>query len=199
MAYNCGEGRLEKAIKKAGSDELSILVDDRDKYLPLETREYIKKILLVAMIGESIALDFTPQTSLSAKDLLQVEVIGGTKLSELAKMIEMKSSQLLKLNKQFKKGVVPKEKPLYKVTIPEEKMFLFYLRYELPEEKKSFKPHLTSHYVSLGDTLESIAKQYHSSSEEIKTANQLQDDFLTLDILLIIPVSQKRFEETLKD
>ncbi len=199
MAYNCGEGRLEKAIQKAGSDELSILVDNGAKYLPLETRDYIKKILLVAMIGESITLDFTPETSLSSKDLLQVEVLGGTDLRVLAKIIEMKPSQLLKLNKQFKKGVIPKEKPLYKVTIPEEKIFLFYLRYEIPEEKKSFKPHLISHYVSLGETLESIAKQHHSSSEEIKTANQLQDDFLTLDTLLVIPVSQKRFEETLKD
>ena len=78
-------------------------------------------------------------------------------------------------------------------------MILFYLRYELPEEKKSFKPHLISHYVSLGDTLESIANQYHSSSEEIKTANQLKDDFLTLDTLLVIPVSQSLFEKTLKD
>ncbi len=199
MAYNCGEGRLEKAIKKAGSDELSILIGDRQKYLPLETREYIKKILLVAMIGESITLDFSPEPYLSTKGLFQVEVLGGTVLSDLAKMIEMKSSQLLRLNKQFKKGVIPKEKAVYNVTIPEEKMILFYLKYELPEEKKSFKPHLISHYVSLGDTLESIAKQYHSSSEEIKTANLLKDDFLTLDTLLVIPVSQSLFEKTLKD
>ncbi len=195
IAYNCGEGRLEKAIKKAGSDELSILIDDRDKYLPLETREYIKKILLVSMIGESMTLDFAPLV----KDILQVEVLGGTKLRELAKMIEMDSSQLLNLNKQFKEGVVPKEKPVYNVTIPEEKMIAFYLRYEVPAEKKSIKPHLISHYVSLGETLENIAKEYHSSVEEIKAANQLNDDFLILDTLLVIPVSQGLFEETLKD
>ncbi len=199
MAYNCGEGRLEKAIKKAGSDELSILVDDRHKYLPLETREYIKKILLVAMVGESTTLDFAPKQYLSTKNLLQVEVLGGTKLRELAKIIKMKPSQLLSLNKQFKEGMVPKDKPVYNVTIPEEKMILFYLRYELPEEKKSIKPHLISHYVSLGETLESIAKQYHSSTEEIKAANRLSDDFLILDTLLVIPVSQGLFEKTLKD
>ena len=197
MAYNCGEGRLAKAIKKAGSDALSVLVDDRDKYLPLETREYIKKILLIAMIGESMTLDFAP----SRKEILQVEVQGGTKLSQLAKIIEMEPSQLLSLNKQFKKGVVPKEKRTYKLTIPEEKMIIFYLRYELldelPEEKKSVKPHLISHYVSLGETLEIIAKKYDSSSEEIKTANRISDDFLILDTLLVIPVSQALFEETL--
>lgn len=199
MAYNCGEGRLSKAIKKADSDELSILLNDKDKYLPLETREYIKKILLVAMIGESTTLDFASGQYMFAKELLQVEVLGGMKLGELAKLIEMKPSKLLSLNKQFKDGVIPKEKRIYKVTIPEEKMILFYLRYELPEEKKSIKPHLLSHYVSLGETLESIAKQYHSSTEEIKTANQLSDDFLILDTLLVIPVSQEMFEKTLRD
>ena len=199
MAYNCGEGRLEKAIKKAGSDELSILVDDRDKYLPLETREYIKKILLVAMIGESITLDFGSGQYSFTDDILQVEVLGGTKLRELAKLIEMKPSRLVALNKQFKNAIVPKKNPMYKITIPEEKMVAFYLRYELPEEKKSIKPHLISHYVRLGETLENIAKEYHSSVEEIKAANQLSDDFLILDTLLVIPVSQGLFEKTLKD
>jgi len=78
-------------------------------------------------------------------------------------------------------------------------MILFYLRYELPEEQKSIKPYLVSHYVGLGETLEVIAKQYHSSTEEIKTVNKLNDNFLILDTLLVIPVSQELFEETLKD
>ncbi len=197
MAFNCGEGRMKKAIEKAKSDELSILLNSNDKYLPLETREYIKKILLVAMIGESMSIDF-PSDYTSTKDFLQVNVSGGTKLTELAKILEMKPSKLLILNKQFKKGIVPKEKTLYRITIPEDKMILFYLRYELNEvreEKKSIRPYLISHYVSLGDTLEHIAKQYSSSIYEIKAANYLNDDSLMLDMLLVIPVSQEFFEE----
>ncbi len=199
MAYNCGEGRLQEAIKKADSDELAILLDSSDKYLPLETREYIKKILLVAMIGEGSILDFSNEPYASPKGFLQVEVSGGTKLRELAKLIKMKPSQFLSLNKQFKNGLVPETKPVYSVTIPEEKMILFYLRYEFTEGKKSIKPHLASHYVKLGETLENIAKEYHASVEEIKTANQLSDDFLVLDTLLVIPVSQEFFEKSLKD
>jgi membrane-bound lytic murein transglycosylase D len=158
MAYNCGEGRLEKAIKKANSDVLHVLLDNDAKYLPLETREYIKKIFLVAMIGEGRMLDFAPRSSISSTQLLQVEVLSGTKLSELAKMI-------------------------------------FYLKYEIPEEVKIIKSHLLSHYVSLGDTLEDIAKKYHTNTEEIKAANHLSDDTLTLDTLLVIPVRQELFEE----
>ena len=58
MAYNCGEGRLAKVIKQAGSDDLSTLLNPYEKYLPAETRAYIKKILLIAMIGENEVLDF---------------------------------------------------------------------------------------------------------------------------------------------
>jgi len=198
MAYNCGEGRLKKAIEKAGSDELSILIDDRDKYLPLETREYIKKILLVAMIGESKTLDFTNEVYSSGKDLFQVEVPAGTKLRELAKTIKMKPSRLLSLNKQFKKGLIPKIKPMYHISIPEEKMILFYLRYELSEEKKSIKAHLISHYVALGETVESIAKLYQADMDEIIISNHLEDNNLELDSFLVIPVSKKIFDEVSK-
>ncbi len=195
IAYNCGEGRLEKAIKKAGSDELSILVDDRDKYLPLETREYIKKILLVAMIGENIMLDFSHEDN----SIVQVAVRGGTDLKELAAMLNIKSSMLLKLNQQFKKGLLPKAKIHYNINIPYEKMIEFYLCYKDDVEEKSVSsPYLLSHYVALGETLESIAKEYNSSVEAIQGSNHFEDEFLVLDRLLVIPVSKIVFEDSLK-
>ncbi|HEC45904.1 MAG TPA: LysM peptidoglycan-binding domain-containing protein [Epsilonproteobacteria bacterium] len=199
MAYNCGEGRLKKAIKKANTDVLHVLLDSDAKYLPFETREYIKKILLVAMIGEGKMLDFTPINNMSSAYLTQVEVLGGTKLSHVAKLIDMKENELLKLNKQFRNGLIPKDKKLYNIMIPEDKMITFYLKYEIPDESRSIKPYLISHYVSLGDTLKELAEKYHTDIEEIKTANNLSDDALTLDTLLVIPVSQELFEEMLND
>ncbi|MCK5678604.1 MAG: LysM peptidoglycan-binding domain-containing protein, partial [Flavobacteriaceae bacterium] len=80
-----------------------------------------------------------------------------------------------------------------------DKMVHFYMQYEPPEEKKMIKPHLLSHYVKLGETAQSIARQYHTSSEEIKTVNHLNDDMLELDKLLLIPVNQELFEDLLND
>ena len=199
MAYNCGEGRLEKAIKKANTDVLHILLDNDAKYLPLETREYIKKILLVAMIGEGRMLDFTPKSSLFSSDLIQVEVIGGTKLRELAKLIEMEELELLKLNKQFKKGIVPKAKAHYNINIPYEKIVMFHLHYDEPmEDRSSLSPYLLSHYVALGETLDSIAKEYNSSAEAIQRANYFESEFIELDRLLVVPVSEVIFQNSLK-
>jgi membrane-bound lytic murein transglycosylase D len=195
IAYNCGEGRLKKAIRKAGSDELGILTDERDKYLPKETRNYIRKILLAAMIGEGKYLDFSAS---GEEGLIQVEVSGGCDMKNLAKTLKMKASELLSMNRQFKQGNVPKKKALYTITIPEEKMIRFYLKYELKQETKPVLPHLVSHVVKMGDTLESIAKIYHSSVDEIKRANKLEDEFLILDSLLLVPVSRETFEALLK-
>ncbi len=64
MAYNCGEGRMRKAIKAAGTDDIEVLLNEQTDYLPKETREYMRKILLVAMIGESETIAFSSQEAL---------------------------------------------------------------------------------------------------------------------------------------
>lgn len=198
IAYNCGEGRLRRAIREAGSDELGILTDERDKYLPRETREYIRKILLAAMIGEGKFIDYPMRAEQAKEKLIQVEISGGTDLETLAGMLEMKPIELLSMNRQFKRGIVPRDKALYTLMIPEEKMILFYLKYELKTEQKRFKPNLLSHVVQMGDTLENIAQKYHSSAEEIKTANKLEDEFLELGSILLVPVSREVFEKMLQ-
>ena len=195
MAYNCGEGCVSRAIKRAGTDELSVLIDGNLKYLPRETRQYMKKILLLAMIGENYTLGFSNNTNEKlANSLIQVNVLAGTPLKEIAILLKMEEEKLLSLNKSLKDGIVPKEKSTYKITIPIDKVYAFYLRYQLPDKKKVFKSHMISHNISLGETLESIAKQYEANVEEIKISNHLTDDFLTVDDLLVIPVTQNIFE-----
>ncbi|WP_238536354.1 lytic transglycosylase domain-containing protein [Sulfurovum sp. AR] len=199
MAYNCGEGCVSRAIKRAGTDELSVLIDGNLKYLPRETRQYMKKILLLAMIGENDTLDFSDNTDDKPGNLLiEVYVLAGTPLKEIAKLLNMKEEKLLKLNKSLKEGIVPKEKPTYKITIPIEKVYAFYLRYQLADKKKVFKSHMVSHTVALGETVESIAKLYNVDGEEIMSANHLKNDFLVLDSLLVIPVNKKTFDKIIK-
>lgn len=205
MAYNCGEGCMERAIRRAGTDDLSILTDENLKYLPRETRAYIKKILLVSMIGENIAVDFGRDNNDGSEDMLiRVDVSGGTSLKQIAKLLKMEEKRLLTLNKSLKNALVPKEKTSYKITIPIEKVYAFYLRYELPKKKQKDKKllklnsHMISHNVALGETLESIGKLYHADSKEIMRANHLENDFLVLDSLLVVPVSQNIFDEMSK-
>jgi membrane-bound lytic murein transglycosylase D len=198
MAYNCGEGCLERAIKRARTDELSVLTDDNSKYLPRETREYIKKLLLLAMIGENITLGFDGTVIEVENSFVQVEVLAGTSLKQIATLLKMNDQKLLDLNRGIRNGIVPSDNPSYKITIPLEKIYAFYLRYEQPTKTVSYKSHMISHHVCLGETLESIAKQYEADAEEIKRSNHLTNDFLVVDSLLVIPVTQNVFERVSK-
>ena len=191
IAYNCGEGCLSKAIKRAGTDNIDILTDDHLKYLPRETRTYIKKILLIAMIGESSMLGLEDFVK-SNNGFLQVEVDGHTSLNKVAKLIKMDKKELMQLNKNLK--LVSKDS-FYKITIPLEKVYAFYLRYDIPLVVKEEKSHMLTHTVVLGDTLESIALLYEADIDEIRVANHLEFPFLTVDTLLVIPVTQTIFNK----
>jgi len=182
IAYNCGEGRLAKAIKKAKTDDLRTLIDNDTKLLPKETRDYIRKIILLAMIGESSNISFDK----TYPNLVKVEVGGGTNLKTIAKLIDMSYKKLLQINGKYKKGKIPTQKYSYEIFIPESKMVTFYKNYLLPP--RIIQKHLlVSYHVKLGDTLETIAKKFHTSIEDIKLTNNITDDFLTLDQLLVIP------------
>ena len=194
MAYNCGEGRIADAIQKAGSDDLSILIDDGAKYLPRETREYIKRFLLVAMIGENESIDFGSTASVKHEGIVQVEVNGGTDLKEIALLLNMEPAKLINLNTHYKKESLPTDLARYKITIPYEKLILFYLNYHPESTVKVPKDHFISHFVSNGETLKIIAEKYRTNISEIKRANHLKNTDLVQDSLLIIPVTQEQFE-----
>jgi len=197
LAYNCGEGRLSRAIARAGTDDLEILIDPQYGYLPKETTAYIQKILLIAMMGENEIMDFS--VSDEDTDLIQVEVNGGTKLSDLARILQIPSKKLISLNPAYKKGVVPDESARYPLLIPEAQMVRFYMRYEQEKEKPvTLKPYLVSHKVALGETLDQIARSYTTTVEEITLANQLKDTFLELNATLLVPVDKETFERILK-
>ncbi len=195
MAYNCGEGCMQRAIKKAGTDDLSILTNNQAKYLPKETRDYIKKILLVAMIGESSILGFDESIE-NDTGLIEVEVENSTSISAIAKLIKMDVEKLLSLNTVYKNGVFPKHKTYHKILIPIEKVYAFYLRYEMPiiQEKVS-KSHILTHQVKMGETLQSVAKLYDADKDEIRVVNHLEYPFLQLESMLVIPVSKTIFEK----
>jgi len=191
MAYNCGEGRLQRAIKKAKSDNIEVLTNNRLKYLPKETREYIQKILLISMIGENITLGFVEPEEESFPNSIEVEISQNTTLLEIAKLLNLKLNVLQKINKHKTKN---------KIFIPSDKVYAFYLRYEDEITKAIIKPKelntfMLMYTVNMGDTLEKIAKKYHTTIESIKTTNHLEDDFLVLHSTLVILVDKEFFDK----
>jgi len=203
MAYNCGEGRLSRGIKKAGSDDISVLMREDENYIPKETRTYIKKILMVAMIGENVSLGLgsgkgvkEEVAQLYGKDVVQVEVDPGESLEKIAKIIHMKPKDLLKLNHHFKNGFVPVKLPSYKMNIPNKKVVDFYAVYTLQKELQKYsKTHYLSYVVQSGDDVGKIAKKYETTVGEIAVYNPINKQRIKKGQVLVIPVTREVFEK----
>jgi hypothetical protein len=110
----------------------------------------------------------------------------------------MKYKVLQKLNRRMKNGLVPMFRKKYMISIPLDKIYAFYLRYEAREEGRTQETHLISYTVSIGDTIESIATRYDAQMADIMQANQLMDEFLEVGQLLVIPVTQKMFKKSIR-
>lgn len=200
MAYNCGEGRLSRAINYLGTDNLEVLISDSSP-LPLETRRYIQKILLAAMIGEGISLGFYQMSQeKEGNGIVRVIVNARESWSHIAQVLDMNLAELRQLNPAYKGATLPEKKSRYSINIPEEKIYAFYLRYELQKHSTLLQmEYMLPYEVKLGDTLEKIAAIYHTDPESIKMANHKAYEYLEVGELLIVPVSKEDFEKHLSE
>lgn len=192
IAYNCGGGRLNQAIKKAGTDELSVLLDEKKKYIPRESRYYIRKIVALALVGndEQYLLSSEYEHLLNranAYPISAVELPSGESLSRVASMIDIPLKELKKLNRHLKYDFVPPYEKDYEVYIPYIKLSDFKQKYSEAPMRNIYKVHV----VSRGDNLSYIGKKYGVSYKVIKDFNHLSTNSLKLKQKLIIPIAKK--------
>jgi len=191
IAYNCGGGRLSRAIKNAGSDELSVLLDEDKKYIPKESRYYIRKIVALALIGndEQYLLSSEYEHLLNranAYSIATVKISSGESLKRVSKLIDMPLKDLKKLNNHLKYDFVPPYSKKYDIYIPYIKLADFKRNYFEAPMKNVYKVHI----VTSGDNLSYIGKKYGVSYRVIKDFNNLKSDRLKLKQKLIIPISK---------
>lgn len=83
-AYNAGEGKISRAVRKYASDDFWQI--SKNRYLKSETRNYVPKIMALAIIGKNLesfgleAIDF--------KDSLEFELIKVPPLTDLVLLSE---------------------------------------------------------------------------------------------------------------
>ncbi len=198
IAYNCGGGRLSQAIKKAGSDELSILLDDKKKYIPRESRYYIRKIVALALIGtdEQHLLSNEYEYLLNranAYSIATVKVSSGESLKRVARLINLPLKNLKKLNRHLKYDFVPPYSKKYDIYIPYIKLADFKRKYHESSMKNIYKIHI----VKNGDNLSHIGKKYGVSYQVIKDFNNLKNNRLHLRQKLIIPIAKSNHKKKL--
>ena len=133
MAYNCGNGCVNRAIKRARTRNLGTLISSKNSYIKAETKKYIQKVLLMAMIGENYLFKNDDRLGemmykINKDSITPVKVRSGENLATLAASLQMNRFYLEKINAHLKKGRVPYRRG-YKVNIPTSKVPLFYKSY----------------------------------------------------------------------
>ncbi|WP_205437040.1 lytic transglycosylase domain-containing protein [Helicobacter suis] len=192
MAYNYGLRRVQEAVMLAGTDNINVLLDEDKKFLPKETRHYIRSIL-------SLAIAFNNLDTLGHKayllnrgarqSLASLQLQGGTLLSEIAKSAHLSLSELKTYNHQFRYNFLPTGTSSM-VYIPYENLAYFRQHYKPGSGVATL---FIRHKVRAKETLYSIAKRFHSSVSMIKSANNLRSSYLSRNQQIMIPVLKKSY------
>lgn len=192
IAYNCGGGRLSQAIREAGTDDLNVLLDPKMKYIPRESRLYIRKIIALALIGndEEFLLNSEYTHLLNRANAYSVSTVmleSGASLKRLSKLVGIPLNELKKLNRHLKYDFVPPYLEKYNVYIPYIKLTEFKQKYYEEEMQNIYKVHV----VTRGDNLSQIGAKYGVSYRVIMDFNSLKNSRLSLNQKLIIPIESK--------
>jgi len=192
IAYNCGGGALSRAIKRAKTDDLAVLLNPRKRYIPKESRNYIRKIVALALIGsdEQFLMHSEYEYLLNranAYSISTVKLAPGESLSRLSHLIHIPLKELKKLNRQLNYDFVPPYSKGYDVYIPYIKLAEFKQKYRDTPIHNIYKIHI----VRNGENLGRIGKKYGVSYKIIKDFNHLHSNMLHIRQKLIIPIAKR--------
>lgn len=192
MAYNCGLGRLNKAIAKAGTKDLNVLLDEKAKYLPAETRNYIRTILSMSLAFGNLQKmrdsDREYLLNRGAMDTLaEVQVKGGTMLESIAVGAGMDIEDIKKYNRHIIYHFLPPNQQEYSIYLPYDKLAFFKQNFDQDNAKIA---QFMFHRVKKGENLASIAKRYGITVATLKSTNNLSEKpRITANQRLLVPLA----------
>jgi membrane-bound lytic murein transglycosylase D len=205
-SYNCGEGNVKKAIRRAGgkTDFWSIY-----PYLPRETRSYVP-----LFIAATYALTYYKEHGLKkAPPVMPVAVDTFTinkmlHFEQISKIIGIPVETIRSLNPQYHRDIIPgKEKP-YTLILPHTYTISFIDNEDAIysyNDSVYFNPKTLAapaqyanvaynsknqmiHVVQRGDTVAGIAKQYRISVTTLKDFNNIgKSNMIRIGQKLVIP------------
>ena len=187
-AYNAGPSLVDKRInqnKRKGED-----IDFWSLNLPTQTKNYVPKYIALRELilnpqKYGITLPNIPYESVVQK----ITIPGQVEILALSEYLEIKPELLYKLNAGYTKWAsAPKDESIF--FIPKEKYFLF------SSEKNPFNKtndiNWISHTVNKGDNLWDLAIKYDTEVAVIKEVNYLNNDLLSINDNLLIPLGKTK-------
>jgi len=168
-AYNCGEGCVDRAIRRSGTNDYWQIP------IPQETRNYVPRVFAAAILGKRPELHgfkYTPWQPL-ASDTFTVE--GGIPLVKVAEVVGAPAESLVLLNPALVRGMTPPSQEPWVLRLPVGTRPAFEAAYASLE--KSFQapqPTRLTHRIRRGETLQRIASRYGVTVSSLKSWNRIR-------------------------
>ncbi|WP_299987859.1 lytic transglycosylase domain-containing protein [uncultured Pontibacter sp.] len=213
-AYNCGQGNVNKAIRRAGGGKKTFW--EIFPYLPKETRSYVPSMTAVIY-----AMKYAPEHNIFSDSILYaseyayLEVNQALDLKKLATELHVDSMALVALNPELKQTTLPATMRNYKLRIPAqaakllaaEQSCILLASAPTPPPAKHTAPPAESpvmlasattqeaskdslvqatYVVQRGDNLYAIARKYGVTIDDLKEWNQLDGTAIRVQDKLLV-------------
>ncbi|MEK7263405.1 MAG: LysM peptidoglycan-binding domain-containing protein [Bacteroidota bacterium] len=184
-AYNSGEGRVNRAIRKSGTRNFWKMWN----YLPRETRNYVPAFIATSLMARNpVRYGFTDVTLGAPLQYETFTTNESVDLSVLALCAGTTSETMQELNPALLRYATPPTP--YELRIPAGTKDVFADNYaKVPVSERR---HWLTHTIRKGETMKKIARRYGITANSLAEANQLSTKSkLRAGKTLIIPVANK--------
>lgn len=115
--YNAGEGKIARAIKMYRTKDFWRIT--RGRYLRPETKNYVPKIMALAIIGKNLEVfGFTDINFEKALDYEEIMVKGNSDLYEIAEVLQLDFEELKRYNPEVVRWQIPPYLENYALRVP---------------------------------------------------------------------------------
>ena len=183
-AYDWGAGNVQRAVEKTGYADFWELY--RRNNLPGETRNYVPEILAAIIIANNPKQYGFDDVTLDPPVLTDtVSVNYSVDLRLVSDLVGAPIDEVMALNPSLLKMVTPPDSG-FDLHLPAGTATLFNDRIALiPEDKRNAWRY---HTVVAGDTIASVAREYHVEPAAVATANKLHEgDSLEGTAAVVVP------------
>jgi membrane-bound lytic murein transglycosylase D len=184
-AYNSGEGRVLKAIRKNRKKHLP--TDFWSLDLPRETTAYVPKLLALSdLLKRQEEFNVTWKPIINAQVVEIVDVGSQIDLALAADMADLSLTELYRLNPGFNRWATAPDGP-HQLLLPSDKADAF--KDKLAQTPMKDRLRWQYYTVKRGDTLSVIAKKFSTSSKTIQSLNKLDTHIIRVNQKLLVPLS----------